>query len=96
MIYRRPSGNPDKDVIDHVMQVKLAYKEQLKYILQQVRKRNQQVSFLYSLFQAWHIHSYRLCSQARDVTSNNLLSLGFSNPENSAKSLILKTSVIWK
>ena len=60
MIYRRPSGNPDKDVIDHVMQVKLAYKEQLKYILQQVRKRNQQVSFLYSLFHAWYIHSYKV------------------------------------
>ena len=86
MIRRRPSGNPDKDVIDHVMQVKLAYKEQLKCILQQVRKRNQQVSFSSSLFCAWHIYSYQLYSQARDMTSDTLLSLGFSKPKNSAKS----------
>ena len=35
-ICRRPSGNPDKDICDHIMQVKLAYKEQLTHILQQV------------------------------------------------------------
>ncbi|RMX58140.1 hypothetical protein pdam_00000160 [Pocillopora damicornis] len=40
---RRPSGNPDKDVIDHVMQVKLAYKEQLKHILQQVENENEKL-----------------------------------------------------
>nr|XP_058959161.1 polyamine-modulated factor 1-like [Pocillopora verrucosa] len=39
----RPSGNPDKDVIDHVMQVKLAYKEQLKHILQQVENENEKL-----------------------------------------------------
>lgn len=36
-IYRRPSGDPDKDIIDHVMDVKLAYKDQLTHILQQVQ-----------------------------------------------------------
>lgn len=35
--YRRPSGDPDKDIIDHVMDVKLAYKDQLTNILQQVQ-----------------------------------------------------------
>ncbi|KAJ7385247.1 leucine zipper domain binding [Desmophyllum pertusum] len=36
----RPSGNPDKDIIDHVMQVKLSYKDQLTHILQQVESEN--------------------------------------------------------
>lgn len=39
----RPSGDPEKDVIDHVMQVKLAYKEQLKHILQQVESENEKL-----------------------------------------------------
>lgn len=39
-IHRRPSGDPDKDIIDHVMQVKLAYKDQLTHILQQVQSSN--------------------------------------------------------
>jgi len=36
----RPSGDPDKDIIDHVMDVKLAYKDQLTNILQQVESYN--------------------------------------------------------
>ncbi|KAL9988107.1 hypothetical protein ACROYT_G002512 [Oculina patagonica] len=39
----RPSGDPDKDIIDHVMQVKLAYKDQLTHILQQVEKDNERL-----------------------------------------------------
>ena len=37
LIHRRPSGNPDKDICDHIMQVKLAYKEQLSHILHEVK-----------------------------------------------------------
>ena len=37
LIHRRPSGNPDKDICDHIMQVKLSYKEQLTHILHQVK-----------------------------------------------------------
>jgi len=36
----RPSGNPGKDICDHIMQVKLAYKDQLTHILQQLESDN--------------------------------------------------------
>lgn len=66
--YRRPSGDPDKDVIDHMMQVKLAYKDQLTHILQQVRSSCCQ-SFLtmdglstpFTLLKFMH-HSYLICN----------------------------------
>ncbi|XP_073242092.1 polyamine-modulated factor 1-like [Porites lutea] len=40
----RPSGNPDKDICDHIMQVKLAYKEQLTHILHELESNNEKLN----------------------------------------------------
>ncbi|CAH3022971.1 unnamed protein product, partial [Porites evermanni] len=44
LIHRRPSGNPDKDICDHIMQVKLAYKEQLTHILHELESNNEKLN----------------------------------------------------
>lgn len=42
--FRRPSGNPRKDLCDHVMQVKLAYKTQITSMLEKLEEENEKLT----------------------------------------------------